>query len=135
MRQLGIDVAVKTFDVGSLARRTRTRGEPYDVAFQPWTVDYADPAGWFVPLLHGDGEANFTHLDDPTINARIDAASRLTGEARRRAWAKLDADLMRDNPPWAPFLHRNHRMLVSGSVGCYFVHPVYRDDLAAICKK
>ena len=37
--------------------------------------------------------------------------------------------------PRAPFLHRNHRAFVSSSVGCYFVHPVYREDLAAICKK
>jgi hypothetical protein len=42
---------------------------------------------------------------------------------------------MRDNPPWAPFLHRNQRNFVSKSVGCFFLHPVYREDLAAICKK
>jgi peptide/nickel transport system substrate-binding protein len=140
LRQLGIDVAVKYFDLGALARKVGTRGEPFDVVFQPWTIDYPDPAGFFVPLLHGaslrpTGSTNWAYLDDPTVNRRIDAANRLTGEARRRAWAILDADLMRNNPPWAPFLHRNHRTLVSSSVGCFFVHPVYRDDLAAICKR
>ena len=123
-----------------MAERVGTRGEPFDVVFQPWTVDYADPAAFFVPLLDGEslgptGNSNWAYLDDPKVNARIDAANRLTGEARRRAWAELDADLMRNDPPWAPFLHRNHRTLVSSSVGCFFVHPVYRDDLAAICKK
>jgi peptide/nickel transport system substrate-binding protein len=140
LKQIGIDVTVKYFDLAAMAERVGTRGEPFDVVFQPWTVDYADPAAFFVPLLHGEslgptGNSNWAYLDDPKVNARIDAANRLTGEARRRAWAELDADLMRDDPPWAPFLHRNHRTLVSSSVGCFFVHPVYRDDLAAICKK
>jgi ABC-type oligopeptide transport system substrate-binding subunit len=140
LKQIGIDVTVRYFDLAAMAKKVGNPGEPFDVVFQPWTVDYADPAGFFVPLLHGasvrlTGTSNWAHFDDPTINRRIDAANRLTGEARRTAWAKLDADLMRDNPPWAPFLHRNHRTLVSSNVGCFFPHPVYREDLAAICKK
>ncbi len=136
LKQIGIHVTIKAFDLATLAQRARTRGEPYDVVFTPWTVDYPDPAAFFV-LLQGEsiGKYNWSNLDDPTVNARIDAADRLTGTARRKAWADLDADVMRNDPPWAPFLHRNHRMLVSSSVGCYFVHPVYRDDLAAICKR
>ena len=136
LKQIGIDVTVRFFDLANLAQRARTRGEPYDVVFQPWTVDYPDPASFFV-LLQSEsiGGVNWANLDDPTVDARIDAANRLTGAARRRAWADLDADLMRDNPPWAPFLHRNQRNFVSKSVGCFFLHPVYREDLAAICKK
>ena len=136
LKQIGIDVTVRFFDLANLAQRARTRGEPYDVVFQPWTVDYPDPASFFV-LLQSEsiGGLNWATLDDPTVDARIDAANRLTGAARRRAWADLDADLMRDNPPWAPFLHRNQRNFVSKSVGCFFLHPVYREDLAAICKK
>ena len=136
LKQIGIDVTVRYFDLATLAQRARTRGEPYDVVFQPWTVDYPDPASFFV-LLQSEsiGGVNWANLDDPTVDARIDAANRLTGAARRRAWADLDADLMRDNPPWAPFLHRNQRNFVSKSVGCFFLHPVYREDLAAICKK
>ena len=136
LKQIGIDVTVKYFNLATLAQRARTPGEPYDVVFQPWTVDYPDPASFFV-LLHGAsiGGVNWANLDEPTVNARIDAANRLTGAARRKAWSDLDADLMRNNPPWAPFLHRNQRGFVSRSVGCFFLHPVYREDLAAICKK
>jgi hypothetical protein len=65
----------------------------------------------------------------------MDAANRLTGEARRRAWADLDIDLMRDNPPWAPFVHTQNRTLVSRSTGCVLVHPVNGLDIAAACKK
>jgi hypothetical protein len=69
------------------------------------------------------------------LQRRIDTASRLTGEARRRAWADLDVDLMRGDPPWAPIMHPNQRVFVSRSVGCAIVHPVYGFDLATACKK
>jgi hypothetical protein len=68
------------------------------------------------------------------VTARIDAASRLSGTARRKAWADLDADLMRTDPPWAPISHRTTRTFVSRSYGC-FVYNFYGPDLAAACKK
>ena len=43
LKQIGIDVTVKYFDLAAMAERVGTRGEPFDVVFQPWTVDYADP--------------------------------------------------------------------------------------------
>ena len=42
---------------------------------------------------------NLSYFDDPDTNARIEAANRLTGEARRKAWADLDVELMRTTHP------------------------------------
>ena len=42
---------------------------------------------------------------------------------------------MRDNPPWAPFLHHQIRTLVSQSHGLRVDHPLYGPDFAAVCKK
>ena len=42
---------------------------------------------------------------------------------------------MRDNPPWAPFLHLQSRTFVSKSFGCFLYQPVYGVDIAAVCKK
>jgi hypothetical protein len=69
------------------------------------------------------------------VEGRIDAANRLTGTARRNAWADLDVDLMRDNPPWAPYAHTQNSVFVSRSTGCVLGHPVYGFDIAAACKK
>jgi peptide/nickel transport system substrate-binding protein/oligopeptide transport system substrate-binding protein len=136
LKQIGIDLQVKYFDINVLNEKATTRGEPFDLILQGWGPDYADPAGFFVPLLsrggQGGGGAN---LDDPRINGRIEATNRLTGEARRKAWADLDVDLMRNDPPWAPFLHATARTFVSKSVGCMLDHPVYGFDIAAVCKK
>ena len=135
LKQIGIDVEVKYFDTVTQLSKTATPGEPFDMIQFGWGGDYADAAAFFVPLLGPGGSHNAVRLDDPGFLRRIEAASRLTGEARRKAWADLDVDLMRDNPPWAPTVHAQRRTFVSRSVGCVLDHPVYGLDIAAVCKK
>ena len=137
---IGIEVEVKYFEQLTQVRKIGTRGEPFDVAMNAWTTDYVDPAGYFEPLLNGvnigrTGNLNSAYFDDARVNARIAAAGRLRGEARRRAWADLDVDLMRDNPPWAPIFHPNQRAFVSKSFGCFVLHPLNGVSIAAACKK
>ena len=70
------------------------------------------------------------------MNRRIDAASRLNGVARRRAWAELDVDLMRTRPARGPVLAGARVDLVSRSLGCYLLQPALGlIDIAAACKK
>ncbi len=135
LKQIGIDVQVKYFYFNVVAAKIATPGEPFDLALSGWIADYGDAAGFFVPLLYRGSGVSGVNLDDPRVNARIEAANRLTGEARRKAWADLDVDLMRDNPPWAPLVHNQIRTFVSRSTGCVLDHPVYSFDIAAACKK
>ena len=140
MKRIGIEVEVKYFEQLTQVRKIGTRGEPFDVAMNAWTTDYVDPAGYFEPLLNGvnigrTGNLNSAYFDDARVNARIAAAGRLRGEARRRAWADLDVDLMRNNPPWAPYFHTARPNFVSQSYGCFLYHPFYGVDFAAACKK
>ena len=131
---------MKYFDHAALVEKVATRGEPFDLVRQGWVADYADGGNFLVPLLYGKNigatdNLNQSYFDDPETNAKIEAASRLTGEARRKAWADLDVDLMRTNPPWAPIYHQNDRAFVSKSFGCFVLHPLYGVDIAAACKK
>jgi peptide/nickel transport system substrate-binding protein/oligopeptide transport system substrate-binding protein len=140
LKQIGIDVEPKYFSPFVASEKAGTRGEPFDVAFVGWGSDYADPAGFFVslldPNLRANANTNRSYFRDSAVTARIEAANRLEGAARGNAWAALDADLMRNNPPWAPFAHQTTRNFVSRSLGCVIVHPVYSGvDLAAACKK
>jgi ABC-type oligopeptide transport system substrate-binding subunit len=140
LKQIGIDVDVRYFDQTALGEKAGTRGEPFDVAMGAWSVDYGDPASYYEPLLNGEsiqktGNLNLSYLDDPRVNARIRAANRLRGRARRRAWAELDAYLMRNDPPWAPYFHTTRASFVSSSFGCFVWHPIYSVDIAAACKK
>jgi ABC-type transport system substrate-binding protein len=103
-------------------------------------VDFVDPAladaaGFFVRILSPGGANNGVHFDYARVHAQMAEAGRLTGEARRKAWADLDVNLMQNDPPYAPFVHVQERAFVSRRVGCYFDHPVYGFDIAAACKK
>jgi ABC-type oligopeptide transport system substrate-binding subunit len=140
LKQIGIDLDIKYYDAVTLDRRAGTRGEPFDIASKGWAADYPDGAAFLERLLHGkgiasSGNANESYFDDAKTNARIDGANRLAGEPRRAAWADLDADLMRTNPPWAPYVHENERTFISKSFGCFLFHPVYGVDVAAACQK
>jgi len=139
LRQIGIELDVKYYDALTLHEKAGTRGEPFDLAFYGWGVDYADPAGFYEQLLAPDlsatGNLNLSYSSDPRVSARMEAANSLTGEARRKAWADLDVDLMRNDPPWAPIVHPTNRSFVSRSLGCFLQHPLYGFDLAAACKK
>jgi ABC-type oligopeptide transport system substrate-binding subunit len=130
LAQIGIDVEVEYFGPEALAEKLNTPGEPFDVYWEAWGWDYPDGAAFFVPL-HGKWS-----MEHPGYKRAIDAADRKRGEARAKAWADLDIELMRNDPPRAPYLHRMGLTFISASFGCYVHHPVYNTiDLVAACKK
>src|SRR5919197_471484 len=99
LKRLGIDVEIKYFPFGVVGERAGVRGAPFDVALQGWLADYGDGVSFFGPLLDGDnlsrtGNQNYAYFDRPRFNRAIERISRLTGAARRRAWADLDVEMM-----------------------------------------
>jgi ABC-type transport system substrate-binding protein len=124
LKQLGIDVVVKYFDLSTLLQKLTTAREPWDVAWLPLLSQYPDPAGSLTLLFHGT-----------RFETRVEAANRLTGAARDKAWADLEADLMTNDPPVVAYMNPAELTLVSQSFGCFRYHPVYYLDLAAACKK
>ncbi len=141
LRRLGIDVELKYFSLATLIQKAGTRGEPFDVALNVWGADYADPITFFGPELNGDNlqqtrNNNFAYFNRPRYNHEIERIDRLTGATRRKAWADLDVEMMRNDPPWAPFVNEVRGDFVSRSFGCYLFQPALgRIDIAAACKK
>jgi ABC-type oligopeptide transport system substrate-binding subunit len=140
LSRIGIDVEVKYFSIPELFDRISTRGEPYDVTQAGIIADYPDGIGVFRYLdgrtIRKEGNGNYAYFNRARYNRRIAAIDRLRGRARRKAWADLDVELMRTDPPWAPIVNLARRDFVSKSFGCYVFHPVVsRVDLVAACKK
>jgi ABC-type oligopeptide transport system substrate-binding subunit len=140
LKRLGIDVQIEYFQsFGVMIPKAGIRGAAYDVILNGWFADYADPISFFSSLdgrtLKPTGNANDAYFDNPKYNRAIARIGRLTGKARARAWANLDVEMMRNDPPWAPFMTNAARDFVSPSFGCYVYHPVYGVDLGAACKK
>jgi peptide/nickel transport system substrate-binding protein len=142
LRRLGIDVEIKVFPRAAYSDATGTRGAPFDVAVAGgWIADYADGVGFFQPLLNGDnllktGNTNIAYFDRRKYNREIEHIEGLSGESRRRAWANLDVEMMREDPPWVPVMDLTQSDFVSKSFGCYIFQPVVATpDFAAACKK
>jgi hypothetical protein len=57
----------------------------------------------------------------------------LTGDARLRAYAKLDRDLAADAVPAVPFATGTASYFLSARMGCQVLHPIFGLDLAALC--
>lgn len=122
LKQLGIDVQITILSFSELLAKLIVKGEPWDVAWLPWSTWYVDPAGFLLPLLSGT-----------RYEAKIDAANKVTGAARAATWAKLESDLMRNDPPVAVYADSSALILLSRGFGCYRTVLLYDLDLAAAC--
>jgi peptide/nickel transport system substrate-binding protein len=139
LRQIGLDMEIKTFPRAVQVAKAGTRGEPYDLTLESWHMDYFDPYD-FIFLMDGStirpaNNVNFSYFNSPQYNRKIARATAVGGQARYRAFGQLDIDLARNAAPLASYITDNTRHLVSRSTGCYVYHPVYEVDLPAICKK
>ena len=74
-----------------------------------WFKDFTDPESMLEVTFKGanivksGGNNNLAQLDDPKIDAAMDKASTLQGEARLKAWANIDKMITADAPA-VPFL-------------------------------
>src|SRR5262249_50907548 len=91
-------------------------------------VEYPDPFGFFTGLLMQPGASPYS-FDSPKYRKKINATARLVGNARLRAFGKLDLEIMRNAAPVAPMRTYNNRFLFSDRVDPHslFFQPVYSD--------
>jgi peptide/nickel transport system substrate-binding protein len=114
------------------------RGTAFDIADVITRPDYGDPYGLVEKLLDGRviravGNSNISYYASPQVNGAIDAAQRLTGVERDRAYAQLGIRVARTDAPLAAYAVLNARVFVSKRVGCITYQPVYGLDLAGTC--
>ena len=141
LRPLGIEVEVRQFDRVVQHDKAGTRGEPFDMTFEGWGADYADPVTFIQPLLWGGGiqasnNVNESYFNNAAYNRKIVAAARVGGAKRDANYARLDRDIMRNASPMAPFINTNARIYVGEDLGCYTYAPAHGvTNLVAVCKK
>jgi oligopeptide transport system substrate-binding protein len=129
---IGIDLSIRQFLLGEMFDRTRDPSEPFDITYSNWFVDYADPYGYINEQFASNGFRPGL-FEDPDFERRMAAAARLTGDARLRAYAKLDRDLAADAVPAVPFATGTANYFLSARMGCQVLHPIFGLDLASLC--
>jgi peptide/nickel transport system substrate-binding protein len=141
LRQIGLDVEIKPYERTVQHEKSATRGEPFDITVEGWGADYADPYNFLNVLLDGTriqaaNNVNTSYFNNPAYNRRMEQAARLSGDARYNAYARLDADITREQAPLSSFINTNAKILVSQDVGCYTYSIVTgTTNLVAVCKK
>lgn len=139
LREIGLEVDVKTVSDEVVNATASTPGAAYDMLLSTFPLIYPDPANALIRLLGGEnaskpsGNSNYAYFNVALYNRQMAAADRLSGEARSRAFLQLDADIMRKEAPWAPLLEVSSSVFMSADVGCVNAHPVFRIDLGAMC--
>jgi YVTN family beta-propeller protein len=130
---IGIDVVVKHYPVDDLLARERRPGEPYDLFLGGYAGTFADPADTFDPSVENAGVLAANRFRDSTVDRLRAAAERLQGQARIRAYTRLDIQLARDVVPAVVFAIGLVPDFLSSRMGCEVSQPIYGLDLAALC--
>jgi hypothetical protein len=126
-----VAVPAAVFDLPDVGREF-TKGEPFDIGWYGYAVDYPDPSE-FIHLPFTGTDAAFPGAE--RYKPRLAAASRLRGEQRLHAYGQLDIDLARHAAPAVAFANLTAEDLFSARIGCQVFQPIHGMDLGALCRR
>ena len=130
LEQAGFKVNLKPQPFGVAIKTMGTKGNDIDIYTAGWIADYPDPFDFINILLDGTNiqdanNNNYSYFNNATYNAAMKAAAKLAGQARYKAYGKLDVDIMSNAAPWAPVFNYTQRDFISARVENYIYQPVY----------
>ena len=112
LAEVGIEVQIQTFDVGSffssdVGRPDNVRAQGFGLVLTTWTADYPTPDAFLVPLvdgrsIRGSANTNYARLNVPEINALIDQARAAGDTPEGRALWRDVAAAARDTQAYVP---------------------------------
>jgi ABC-type transport system substrate-binding protein len=132
---IGITAEITPLSVAEFYRRLKTPGDPWDIASTNWGADFADPYTMINELYDpaNAAAADFGHFNDPALTKRMRQAATLSGDSRLRAYARLDEDLTREDPPSAAWGIGTLSDFFSARARCQIYQPIYGIDLGSLC--
>jgi len=138
LKPLGITTNIKTFDRIVQQEKIATKGEPFDISYSGWIMDYPDPYDFINVLLYGGfitetANNNTAYFDSPVYNKKMEqAASQPFGTKRWDAYAQLDKELSSVAAPWANYANLNAQVFLSNRVKKFVWDPIEQTDFAAL---
>lgn len=130
LEQAGFKVTLKPQPFGVAIKTMGTKGTDVDMFAIGWIADYFDPFDFINVLMDGNNiqdanNNNYAYFNDPKYNAAMKAASKLTGEARFKAYGALDVDISKNAAPWVSVFNFTSRDFISAKTENYIYHAVY----------
>jgi peptide/nickel transport system substrate-binding protein len=136
LAKIGIDVEVQGIPLPAIPARVAAPDAPYDIVFVVTpSVDYYDPYAYLNLFFDSRfaGSSNWSRFASARYDRLLRSAARLRGDARYRAYGKLDAQIAREQAPMVATAYVSEPTLVSRRVGCMILRPTL--DLTAVCLK
>jgi len=126
LAQIGVQIDPQGFRGFAIYDAAARRNSPHAFVTWGWCQQVSDPSA-FINVLFYRGENSFSHFDDPAYNRRMERAARLTGDARLRAYARLEHDLVTKAAPLAAWGQPANQFFFSDSVDTrsFVYQPIY----------
>ncbi|MEV6120913.1 ABC transporter substrate-binding protein [Streptomyces sp. NPDC052077] len=121
LRKAGIEVVAKEIDGASFYEQIGRLDNPYDMYITGWAQDWPSPGTVVTPIYDGeqvaDGNSNYSHLNDPHVQALIRKA--LTQEPAEAAatWREAHHYILEKVNPAAPLWYAKQFQLFGSNIG------------------
>jgi peptide/nickel transport system substrate-binding protein len=94
----------------------------YDIYHTAWGADWPSASTVIPPLYDGrqiqDGASNYSHINDPKVNADIDAAAALTDPVKAaEAWNKINEYIVKDVVSNIPTAYYKQTQIAGSKIG------------------
>ncbi|CAM5286326.1 ABC transporter substrate-binding protein [Streptomyces fumanus] len=121
LTKAGFDVVSKEVDAASFYEQVGKLDNPYDVYITGWGQDWPSPATVVTPVYDGDqvadGSPNYSHIDDPKVQALIKKALVQEPEEAEATWKEAHRYILEKVNPAAPLWYTKQFQLYGSNIG------------------
>lgn len=121
LNKLGFDVQAKEIDRATFYEQVGKLKNPYDLYMTGWGQDWPSPSTVITPVYDGDlvadGAPNYSHIDDPKVNALIKKAVTQEPEEAAKTWEEAHHAIVEDTNPSAPVYYSKQMQLFGSNIG------------------
>jgi ABC-type transport system substrate-binding protein len=136
LKRIGLDVEVEALPGNIYFPRIAENRDDWDIAWAVWAPDHFDPYAYLNALFDPRFTAsNLGSFNEPRYSTALRQANTKSGQARDRAYARLDAQLARYAVPTVAIQFTSEPTFVSKRVDKRCLGQRATIDLAVVCLK
>jgi peptide/nickel transport system substrate-binding protein len=118
----GITLQTKAIDPTSWYSQMSKVNIPYDLYGTSWSADWPSGSTVIPPTMDGrllaDGDPDYSHLNDPHVNAEIDRINKITDLTKQAAqWQDLAEYIISKDTPVIPYLYDKYFNVYGDGLG------------------
>ncbi|GAA3375113.1 ABC transporter substrate-binding protein [Streptomyces sannanensis] len=121
LKKIGFDVQAQEKDRASYYEQIGKVDNPYDMYMTGWGQDWPSQSTVVTPVYDGtlvsDGASNYSHINDPQVNALIKEALTLEPQAAAKKWEEAHHRIVEEINPAAPVYYSKQIQLSGSNVG------------------